>query len=67
MAAGNHEEKGYCALLVIASKSTQTSCQCLHPPEWLSLTPSKIRNTASPTRLVSAVIIPLPSDLRFLK
>jgi len=33
IAAGNQEEKGNWALLVIASTNTHTNCQCVHPPE----------------------------------
>jgi len=67
MAAGSHEEKGYWALLVIASTRTHTTCQWDSPPPCPSLPPNKIRKTASPVRLDRAVSMPLLNDLRFLK
>lgn len=76
MASGNHAINGYCALLVIAATVIMMAVideeyiislhifailQC----PWDIIKAIAIRRRASPTRFVSAVIIPLFSDCEF--
>lgn len=71
MAAGNHLEKGIWALFVIAApkikkaiKLSKGEAQRLQINQLFELTDQAItkRRSASPIRLVNAVIIPAPKD-----
>lgn len=74
MAAGNHLEKGICALLVIAANIIAATCSVIisvlhmwrmfHCP-WFKVQAIESRRRTSPIRLVRAVIIPAASDLGF--
>lgn len=66
MAAGSQLEKGNCALLVILVNKSKTVSKC-DSNIWAKCIASNTRRKQSPTRLVKAVMTPLPSDLRFLK
>ena len=66
MAAGSQLEKGNCALLVILVNKSNTVSKC-DSKNWAKCIASNTRRKQSPTRLVKAVMTPLPRDLRFLK
>lgn len=68
IADGSQEEKGIWALLVIEVSRISITRNWAHAISWLwnRDIPRIIRRKQSPNRLVKAVIIPEPSDLRFL-
>lgn len=74
IAAGNHLEKGICALLVMAAvisanektkekDDSEKNIMFQYPK--LTAQAIEIKINASPIRLVRAVIIPAPKDLAF--
>lgn len=74
IAAGNHLEKGICALFVILAKrmhkiinKDRGECHILIIDQWLLLKVQPIakRSKTSPIRFVKAVIMPAPKDLAF--
>jgi len=74
MAAGNQDEKGICALFVIAAiimemarKVEKGECQNKIIFQWVAFRARaiEIKIRTSPTRFISAVIIPAAKDLGF--
>ena len=68
IAEGSQDEKGICALFVIEVSKRTTRMKWKADPRWLEKreSPRIIRRKQSPKRLVKAVIMPDPKDLRFL-
>lgn len=74
IAAGNHLEKGIWALLVIAAviikseiirEKEESHIFIINQCPWFKVSPIANKRSASPMRLVKAVIIPAASDFGF--